>query len=123
MAWEVEYTDEFRDWWNDLTAEEQDSVEQVVGLLEELGPALSRPRADTVKKSRHANMKELRVQHSGKPYRVLFAFDPRRCAMLLVGGDKTGNARWYEIFVPIADRLFDEHLRQIAGEGEHGKKI
>ncbi len=111
--WEIEFTDEFGAWWDDLTAEEQDSIDRVVGLLESLGPLLSRPYADTINGSRHANMKELRVQHQGRPYRILFAFDPRSCALLLVGGDKTGNDRWYEEFVPVADRLFDEHLRRI----------
>ena len=54
-------------------------------------------------------MRELRIQHEGHPYRVLYAFDPNRDAMLLIGGDKTGNNRWYEIFVPVADRLYAEH--------------
>ncbi len=58
-------------------------------------------------------MKELRIQHSGLPYRVLFAFDPRRCAILLIGGDKTGNDRWYEVFVPLADSLYDQHLETL----------
>jgi hypothetical protein len=58
-------------------------------------------------------MKELRVQYQGRSFRILFAFDPRRCALLLIGGEKTGNDRWYEEFVPIADRLFDEHLRKL----------
>jgi hypothetical protein len=80
------------------------------------GPLLSRPFADTISGSRHANMKELRVQHQGRPYRILFAFDPRRCALLLLGGDKTGNDRWYEEFVPVADSLFDEHLRKLSRE-------
>lgn len=61
-------------------------------------------------------MKELRIQHAGRPCRVLFAFDPGRCAILLVGGDKTGNDRWYEEFVPVADRLFDEHLAALKRE-------
>ena len=61
-------------------------------------------------------MKELRVQHAGRPYRVLFAFDPKRCAILLTGGDKTGNDRWYEKFVPIADRLYEEHLAALEKE-------
>lgn len=66
-------------------------------------------------------MKELVVQHSGNPYRVLFAFDPRRCAILLIGGDKTGDDRWYETFVPVADRLYDRHLETLRGEGlTHG---
>jgi hypothetical protein len=62
-------------------------------------------------------MKKLRIQHAGRPYRVLYAFDPRRFAILLVGGDKTGNDRWYEEFVPVADRLFDEHLETLKSEG------
>jgi hypothetical protein len=61
-------------------------------------------------------MKELRIQHRGRPYRVLFTFDPRRCAILLIGGDKTGQDRWYDIYVPIADRLYDEHLRTLRQE-------
>lgn len=62
-------------------------------------------------------MRELRVQHRGRPYRVLYAFDPWRVALLLIGGEKTGDDRWYERFVPIADRLYDEHLRTIKREG------
>jgi hypothetical protein len=58
-------------------------------------------------------MRELRVQHEGCPYRVLYAFDPRRAALLLLGGDKTGNARWYEEMVPKADALFAQHLKEI----------
>jgi hypothetical protein len=66
-------------------------------------------------------MKELRIQHAGRPYRVLYAFDPRRSATLLIGGDKTGNDRWYEVFVPVADRLYDEHLATLKQENEtHG---
>ena len=62
-------------------------------------------------------MRELRVQHEGRPYRVLYAFDPRRSAILLIGGDKTGDARWYEIQVPVADRLYDTHLDTLRKEG------
>jgi hypothetical protein len=61
---------------------------------------------------------ELRVKHSGRPYRVLYAFDPRRMAILLVGGDKTGNDRWYEENVPRADRLYDDHLKELRREGQ-----
>ena len=63
--------------------------------------------------SRHDNLRELRVQHKGKPYRVLYAFDPRRIAILLIGGDKTGNDRWYEENVPLADRIYDLHLADL----------
>jgi hypothetical protein len=117
MAWEIEFTDEFEAWWNGLDEDEQDSVARKVGVLRELGPALGRPTVDTVEGSRHANMKELRIQHAGEPYRVLFAFDPRRHALLLVGGNKTGNERWYAEFVPVADRLLDEHLAWLQKEG------
>jgi hypothetical protein len=85
-------------------------------VLEQRGPALRRPHAGTIDGSRHANMKELIVQHAGRPYRILFAFDPRRCAILLIGGDKTGNDRWYQEYVPIADELFDEHLETLRRE-------
>jgi len=62
-------------------------------------------------------MRELRIQHQGRPYRVLYAVDPRRMAILLIGGDKTGNERWYDEFVPIADRLYDTHLAILKREG------
>ena len=65
-------------------------------------------------------MRELRIQHEGCPYRVLYAFDPKRQAVLLIGGDKSGNDRWYEDFVPIADRLYDEHLAELERENENG---
>lgn len=61
-------------------------------------------------------MRELRVQHEGRPYRVLYAFGPRRVAILLIGGDKTGNNRWYEENVPRADAIYDEHLRELESE-------
>jgi hypothetical protein len=63
-------------------------------------------------------MRELRVQHQGRPYRVLYAFDPRRTAILLIGGDKTGNDRWYETMVPMADDIYDQHLDQLRREEE-----
>jgi hypothetical protein len=62
-------------------------------------------------------MRELRIQHKGRPYRVLYAFDPRRTAILLLGGDKTGNDDWYRENVPIADRLYDEYIDELKQEG------
>ena len=61
-------------------------------------------------------MRELRIQHEGRPYRVLYAFDPRRTVILLIGGDKTGNNRWYEDSVPLADAIYDRHLRELDGD-------
>jgi hypothetical protein len=115
--WEVEFTDAFGAWWDTLTAAAQEDVRAEVQLLRRFGPSLGRPHVDSVASSRHGNMKELRVQHHGRPYRVLFAFDPRRAAILLIGGDKTGQGRWYKQFVPIADRLYDEHLEALRKEG------
>lgn len=87
-----------------------------VGKLEEAGPALGRPLADTVGGSRHPNMKELRPP--GTNLRILFAFDPRRTGILLIGGDKTDRWReFYEETIPEADRLYDEHLKELREEG------
>ena len=88
-----------------------------MGLLERLGPHLQRPHADTIKGSKHPNLKELRTQHRGRPLRTLYAFDPRRMAILLIGGDKTGDARFYDRMVPLADRLYHEHLKALKKEG------
>jgi len=118
MAWNVEYTDEFGQWWEGLSESEQESIAASVGLLEIQGPRLPFPYSSGIESSRHGHMRELRIQHAGRPYRVLYAFDPRRCAILLTGGDKTGQDRWYEEFVPIADRLYDEHLEMLEKEGE-----
>jgi len=117
MSWEVEYTNEFGDWWNDLDASEQDAVDVVVGLLQQRGPSLAFPFSSGVKGSRHSHMRELRVQYKGRPYRILYAFDPCRTAILLLGGDKTGDDRWYDRMVPKADELYDDHLREIEQEG------
>lgn len=117
MECEVEFTDEFGQWWDSLSEAEQEDVDAKVELLRQFGPALRRPHSGSISSSRHPNMKELVIQHAGRPYRVLYAFDPRRCAVLLIAGDKTGDGRWYEKFVPVADRLFDEHLAALRKEG------
>ncbi len=113
MSYEVEYTDEFEAWWNGLEGGEQESIVAVVGVLTEKGPHLPFPFSSGIKGSKHAHMRELRVQHAGEPYRIFYAFDPRRSAMLLVGGNKVGDDRFYERMVPLADRIYDEHLEEI----------
>lgn len=89
-----------------------------IEVLREVGPRLGRPLVDTVKASRHKNMKELRPGSSGgSELRILFAFDPERSAILLIAGDKAGNwTRWYKRSIPVADDLFDGHLRGLRGE-------
>ena len=112
--WEVEYTDEFGTWWSSLQPEEQDRVAAAVELLEEAGPSLGRPLVDQIKGSKHPHMKELRPGNM----RALFAFDPSRTAILLLGGDKSGHWEgWYVEAIPEADRLYDEHLKNLLEEG------
>ncbi len=117
MRWEVEYTDKFGEWWSNLAEEEQEAVDACVRLLEVRGPALGFPHSSGINGSRHPHMRELRTQRAGRPLRTLYAFDPRRSVILLLGGDKTGDDRWYELHIPIADRLYDEHLEQLRKEG------
>jgi hypothetical protein len=118
MEWIVEVTDEFQAWIEGLTDDAYDDVAAKIGLLEQVGPALGRPHVGSIRGSRYPNMKELIVQHQGNPYRVLFAFDPRRYAILLIGGEKTGDERWYDRIVPVADRLYGEHLETLRREAE-----
>ncbi len=120
MPWEVEYTDEFETWWDSLSEEEQDKLAKAILKLQDHGPMLGFPDTSNVAGSRHPRMRELRVQIHGNPFRVLYAFDPRRVGILLIGGDKTGSDRWYDIYVPIADRLYDEHLIVIGRDAKEG---
>ena len=99
MTCEVEGTNDFADWFGGLTDDEQVAVGRVVELLAEHGPALPYPYSSGVTKSRHRHMRELRT------------------AILLLGGDKTGDQRWYEVNVPRADALYDEHVRTLQEEG------
>ena len=117
MSWEVEYTDEFEGWWITLTLEEQASIDRAVEVLAGSGPTLGRPWVDTVATSRHPNMKELRPR--GGFLRILFAFDPRRMAILLIGGNKRGQwTAWYEQMVPVADQLYADHLATLRQGGD-----
>ena len=117
MSWEVEYSDEFEEWWDGLTHKEQDKIDQIIILLEQLGPMLPHPYSSGISGSKHSHMRELRIQVKGSPYRVLYAFDPRRVAILLVGGSKVGDDRWYETFVPKADKILDDHLIELKRKG------
>jgi hypothetical protein len=116
--WDVEYTDEFGEWWDSLSEDEQDRISATVDILVEEGPELRFPYCSGVKSSRHPHMRELRITYHGMPIRVFYAFDPRRCAILLIGGNKTGDDRWYDKFVPIADDLYDQHIRELRSRGE-----
>lgn len=100
-----------------LSEEEMIAITRIVELLEEKGPALTRPHVDTLAKdSKHSNMKELRIQHAGDPYRIAFAFDPRQTAILLIGGIKHGQG-WTAKMVAQADKIYDRYLQEIKKEG------
>jgi hypothetical protein len=126
MAWAVEYTDEFGKWWQDLTDEQQEDVDAHVRELERRGPMPPFPYSSDVKGSAHGAMREMRIQSGGRPIRIFYAFDPRRTAILLIGGIKGGNKRFYDQMVPIADRLYDLHLAELKLESEkeltHGRE-
>ena len=117
MTRDVEYTDEFGAWWADLTEDEQDDIVAVVELLMEHGPNLPFPYSSGVQGSRHGHMRELRVQSGRNAIRIFYAFDPRRSAILLIGGDKTGNDRFYKRYVLLADKLYDKHLKELKQKG------
>lgn len=118
MIWAVLLHDAFDAELNDLPEAVQDEVLALMGLLKQFGPALGRPRVDTLKGSRHANMKELRFDAADGVWRIAFAFDPKRQAILLVGGDKSGGSekRFYRQLIKKADARFDEHVRRIEKE-------
>ena len=107
MSWAVEYTNEFGAWWAELTCGEQEDVAAVAELPMEHGPELPFPYSSGAAGSRHGHMRELRVQSGGKPIRVFYAFDPRRAAILLIGGHKTGDDRFYKRYLPLADKLYE----------------
>lgn len=117
MAWSVILNEEFKEWFDSLDDDVQTEMLAHVRLLSERGPNLGRPYVDSIKESNHSNMKELRVQHAGKPWRILFAFDIKRSAILLVGGNKAGDKRWYKDNVPLADQRFSRHLADIRQQG------
>jgi hypothetical protein len=114
--WEVEYTDEFEEWWETLSDDEQDAIAFSVGLLRSEGPLLKFPYSSGVKRSKYSSMRELRSQCDGRPMRTFYAFDPKRTAILLIGGDKTGDDRFYEVMVPHADKIYSKYLKEIQEE-------
>ncbi len=118
MAWEINGTDEFAGWFSDLGRSQRSAVIAVVELLAEYGPNLDRPYADRITGSRFHNMKELRPRGAAKNCRILFMFDPRREAILLLGGDKTGEwSKWYAKAIPEAERLYEIYLTELGDEG------
>lgn len=117
MSWDIEVTDEFKAWHSGLSSDELVPVVARLALLREHGPALGYPYSSDIKGSRYGNMRELRIKHKGRQIRVLYAFNPRRTAILLFADDKTGDDRWYDWAVPWADKLYAAHLEELDREG------
>jgi hypothetical protein len=115
MAWTVANHDEFDAEFDALPEEVQDELLAFTVLLETYGPTLGRPHADTLAGSKYANMKELRFSAADGVWRVAFAFDPRRQAILLVAGDKSGvgQKRFYKRLIRVADDRFADHLEDL----------
>ena len=120
MTWRVLFHDEFVEEFEQLPSVVQDELLAYVKLLQNAGHQLRRPHADTLKGSKYSNMKELRFKVKNGVWRVAYAFDPLRQAILLVAGDKTGGSqkRFYKQLITKADQRFDAHLRQLKEEGE-----
>lgn len=115
--WVIATTETFDEWFNALDDTNRTNVLASLIVLQERGPMLSRPYADTVNGSCHNNMKELRVQSKGDPIRIFFAFDPTRRGILLCAGNKAGNEkRFYDVMLSIADREFTVHLERLKKE-------
>ena len=121
MSYVILTTEMFDAWLHALSEAERVDVRAIVGLLEDKGFTLGYPFSSALHGSRHGHMRELRIRHRGRPIRVLYAFDPKRSAILLLGGHKGGDDRWYERHIPIADRLYDQHLATM-NKQQGGKK-
>ncbi len=117
--WTIQRTDEIITWIAQLDDDAREAIYTSLLILREIGPSLSRPHVDTVKQSKYPNMKELRVQNKKRLFRIFFAFDPQREAILLIGGDKRGDKKFYETMIPRADELYRRHLASTGKRDEH----
>jgi hypothetical protein len=115
MTWEVEFSDKFGEWWKSLTAAEQKSVDFSVSLLQQAGPTLRMPHSSGVETSRHTHMRELRIQHEGRPYRVLYSIraGQRCCCSAATRPETIVGMRSTS---PLADAIYDKHLRELEGD-------
>ncbi|MBC8121812.1 MAG: type II toxin-antitoxin system RelE/ParE family toxin [Gemmatimonadaceae bacterium] len=127
--WEVKFHDDFEPEFDALLQEVQDELLACAKVLEEKGPTLGRPTVDTLNNSKYANMKEIRFDAADGVWRVAFAFDPERCAVLLVAGDKSGVSErfFYNKLIRKADKRFSAYLeslkqsKEIVDDGQHSK--
>lgn len=120
--WTIQRTNEIATWITGLDNDAKEAIYQSLLVLREIGPTLGRPLVDTVKGSSFSNMKELRVQNKGRVFRIFFAFDPAREAILLIGGDKRGDKKFYDTMINKADMLYQHHLDKLRKRHENKKK-
>ncbi len=113
MEWTILLDEAFERWLLEQVMTVRVSIASHIGLLAKFGPMLGRPQVDTLQGSSLPNLKELRVQIQGDPWRVLFAFDPKRRAIVLVGGNKRGDKRWYKKNIPIAEERYQRHVERM----------
>jgi hypothetical protein len=118
MEWTVLLDPDFEAWLRTQDAPLRQSIAAHAKLLQTVGPSLGRPYADTLKGASLPNLKELRVQHQGEPWRVLFVFDPKRRAVLLVGGNKQGDRRWYRTAIRLAEQRYQRHLATLENDDD-----
>lgn len=111
-TWKILLLPEFEDWFNRQSSDLNEDTVFHLSLLEKYGPNLKRPYVDTLKGSKIPNLKELRFSHEGAPIRILFVFDPKRQAVIILGGDKSKDKRWYEKNIPHAEKLYKEYLEE-----------
>lgn len=114
--WKIIQTNQFYEWFahsEEVDDDARESIYAVVDVLKRTGPKLGRPYVDSLKESRHDNMKALRVQSKGRPFRIFFAFDPHRQAVLLIGGNKSGDKRFYGRMIAVADALYEDYLQHM----------
>lgn len=113
---EVEFSDEWNQWWDTLSEELQKEMAAIIGLLEERGTTLGSPYSSKIKNSKLSHLRELRIQHKGRPYRILYVFAPRRVAILLVGDKKTDDKKWYIKNIRLAEQIYEAHLHSLKEE-------
>ncbi len=116
MEYEIQLTEECSEWILGLSSSTQEDIMASIGLLEAVGPNLGYPHSSKINGSKYSHMRELRIQHRGKPYRILYAYDPKRKAILLIGGNKAEDKKWYKKFIAKADKLYAAHLIDLTGE-------
>jgi hypothetical protein len=112
MAWSLLYLDEFTTWLEEQVEDLQDEAVAHLELLRDRGPLLGRPYADSLYDSKLSNLKELRFSFEGAPIRILFVFDPKQQGVIILGGNKAGDKRWYKTNIPIAEKLYAQHLER-----------